>query len=589
MKKFILALLLIANPASAQWQVQNHAIPMGRGAGVTGFGSAIPGAANLPFVSNGAAADPSFKRLPNVGLAQMPASTVKCNPTAGTADAQDCTAAQTATTIGAATLAGNNIWTGNNAFGSGVPWCDVTAKGAVHDGTTDDTGAFNACKTQCLTTLGAGSCIIYVPPASNVYCLKTGFAINTGLTTNGGIILMGGGVQGSNLSACGANTAPVVFINNQWAQIRSLSVYGYGTSASDPVFSGGAPLFPAVQMASGCSQCRIQDAYITGGIAAIQNNGACGYVIDNVWGSFSYGDGSHVFGFFYQISCGGVIRDSHFDMVYPVSQPAHGTAIAARANLTPYAALGTIVSVTCNTRTFYIQLATAGTSAAAFPGCKPFSAPIADGTAVWQLVNAATSYCVQLDTGSIETELIHVDATCAADSNIAFTNTFAGQAPQQNSIIRSTPGGAFSSDLLIDAGVHTTIIGLETSFCMLAGCSGLLIDNANVSGVNIIDIDCLNGFAFCVNITAAANNISVQSMHSTGADTADFNLGAVAATSFKVVNSTHVSGAGSFATLGAAGSDHWIIQNNICNGATITNNSTGAHKSLQTCGGGTDP
>lgn len=569
---FAIALLAGCVPALAQWQTPNHSVPVGRGVGVTGFGNAAPGATSLPFVSNGASSDPSFRVLPNAGLASMPGNTVKCNPTASPAGVQDCNGTQESLVLGSL----------------GVPWCDVTSQGAVHDGTTDDAPAFNACRVQCLTTLNVGSCVIFVPPASNVYCIKTGFSINTGLSTNGGIVLMGSGVQGSNLSACGSNSAPVLTLNNQWIRVRDLSVYGYGTRATDPVFTGSAPAFPAIQMNSGCSECRVENAYVTGGTAAIQNNGACGYVLDNVWGSFSYGDGSHVAGFFYQISCGGVIRDSHFDMVYPVSQPAHGTTIAAWAATTGYT-LPRIVSVTCNARTFYLQLQTAGTSGGTAPNCKPFGAAIADGTAAWQLLNAATSYCVQLDTGSIETEMIHVDATCAANVGIGFTNTFAGQAPQQNSITRSTPGGNFSANVLLDAGVHTTILGLETSYCMLAGCSGLLIDSANVSGVNVIGIDCLNGFAFCTNITAAANNISIQNMHSTGADTADFNVAAVAATNFKVLGGTHVSGAGAFAILGVAASDHWIIQNNICNGATITNGSTGPHKSLQTCGGGTDP
>lgn len=84
-------------------------------------------------------------------------------------------------------------------------------------------------------------------------------------------------------------------------------------------------------MNSGCSSCRIQDVYATGGTAAIQNNGACSYTIDNIWGSFSYGDGVHVFGFFTGINCGGTIWNSHFDMVFPVSQPAHGVTISAWA------------------------------------------------------------------------------------------------------------------------------------------------------------------------------------------------------------------------------------------------------------------
>jgi hypothetical protein len=152
--------------------------------------------------------------------------------------------------------------------------------------------------------------------------------------------------------------------------------------------------------------------------------------------------------------------------------------------------VGTIVSVTCNSRTFYIQLKTAGSSEAGQPACQPSGANITDNTAVWLLVNAATSYCIQLDTGSIETEILHTDATCGAGYNIAFTNTYAGQAPSQNRVSMSTPGGGFNGNVLLDSGTHLTLIGVETSFCLFTGCAGILIDNAVVSSVKISNLDC---------------------------------------------------------------------------------------------------
>lgn len=85
------AFFLACSPAVAQWQTPNHSVPIGRGAGGTGFTSAAPGTAGLPLTSNGASSDPTFQALGNSGLAQMPANTVKCNPTGSTATAQDCT------------------------------------------------------------------------------------------------------------------------------------------------------------------------------------------------------------------------------------------------------------------------------------------------------------------------------------------------------------------------------------------------------------------------------------------------------------------------------------------------------------------
>lgn len=74
---FIVAALTASAPAVAQWQTPNHSVPIGRGAGVTGFGNVAPGSAGLPFVSQGAASDPIFQTLPNGGLAAGAANTVK--------------------------------------------------------------------------------------------------------------------------------------------------------------------------------------------------------------------------------------------------------------------------------------------------------------------------------------------------------------------------------------------------------------------------------------------------------------------------------------------------------------------------------
>lgn len=72
-----LAFLLACTPAFAQWQTPNHSVPLGRGTGITGFGSAVPGTAGQPLVSQGSASDPAFGTIANSGLTAGPANTVK--------------------------------------------------------------------------------------------------------------------------------------------------------------------------------------------------------------------------------------------------------------------------------------------------------------------------------------------------------------------------------------------------------------------------------------------------------------------------------------------------------------------------------
>lgn len=87
--RFVLLSALLANlncaPALAQWQVQNHAVPVGRGSGVTGFGRVVPGTAGLPLSSAGPSADPVFQLLPLPAIAPIPAYTFLGNPTGAAA------------------------------------------------------------------------------------------------------------------------------------------------------------------------------------------------------------------------------------------------------------------------------------------------------------------------------------------------------------------------------------------------------------------------------------------------------------------------------------------------------------------------
>lgn len=67
--------------ASAQAQnagtVSNHAVPIGKGPGVSGYTSVAPGPTGIPLTSNGAGVDPSFHAVTNAGIAPGAANTVK--------------------------------------------------------------------------------------------------------------------------------------------------------------------------------------------------------------------------------------------------------------------------------------------------------------------------------------------------------------------------------------------------------------------------------------------------------------------------------------------------------------------------------
>lgn len=58
--------MAVCQPVAAQYQVPNHSVPVGRGAGVTGFGKVTPGTAGEPLLSGGATADPVYGFLSSI-------------------------------------------------------------------------------------------------------------------------------------------------------------------------------------------------------------------------------------------------------------------------------------------------------------------------------------------------------------------------------------------------------------------------------------------------------------------------------------------------------------------------------------------
>lgn len=69
--------LSVFQPAAAQWQVPAHSVPVGRGAGNTGFTNAAPGAVGIPLRSSGPAGDPIFAPITNAGMVAGVANTFK--------------------------------------------------------------------------------------------------------------------------------------------------------------------------------------------------------------------------------------------------------------------------------------------------------------------------------------------------------------------------------------------------------------------------------------------------------------------------------------------------------------------------------
>lgn len=497
-----------------------------------------------------------------------------------------------------ASLSTNNIWTGNNYFGALSPWCDVKAHGAVGDGVTDDTAAFNACKTviQALGTVWSGT--IYVPPSANPYCIKNiaGFSI-TGSTTAGAIKILGGGLENSVISSCGINPTPgLMNINASYISLENLTIVGYGmTSATDDPFTN-APS-PAIYTGVNCTSCLINKVNVFGGSHSIFIQ-AYDVKVRDVVAQYAYGQGVTApsrSSIIYSINSGYWLDRVKADQVWPVSNPAHGSTISAWANAHAYS-LGEVAIITQSGVPYYVQASAAGTSGAAAPTLKIYNQTIIDGagTLRWLLVGPVTYYAWQIDTGTFEATGNQVDMSGAFTNGLAITNTFGGAGPQVIKITDSIAGQTLQGSVLASSGGQLGITKFESGYCVITGCVGLNYAAGFAGPSTVLDFTQFGGSGYGASI-ASGSSIAINASHFYGtainAITVAANINALNLNDnfFPLANAPSgytVNAAG--ITIAAGTGDYIEATGNICRGATcIVNGATGVNNKIELAQGAT--
>lgn len=118
----LLAAFIACTPAAAQWQTPNHSIPIGRGAGVTGFGAVPPGVAGTVLTSNGVSTDPSYQPSAGGGGGGSPSEPQgRLSPASGLA--VPATSQAGVTTVNYVGYAGNNVPIYNGTLDAMYPIC----------------------------------------------------------------------------------------------------------------------------------------------------------------------------------------------------------------------------------------------------------------------------------------------------------------------------------------------------------------------------------------------------------------------------------------------------------------------------------
>lgn len=564
---FVAALL----PAVAAAQVPNFTLPpntvIGRASIGRGPAQAIPFSAitsqifsagqNTAFMgpASGGTGSATFRAitgvdLPAINLAasggggvtgQLPIANT-CPGTTGASSSTflrgDCIWGAPNSTI----LSANNSYTGDQYFGSGRPWCDVRAHGAVGNGTTDDTAAIQACITILATSFGSG--IVFFPPGN--YCTFTGITI-TGLAT-GDMWLLGSGVRNSSISACGHNIT-VLTVNEQFGRTEQLAVYGYGMQATDVVANISAP---AIFMGPFASYWELKHMLIQGGSFPldVQCNGCR---INQVTAQYAYGDGSNLRAAnAYIYNSGQYWFQTSLDQILPCqsglctspTNPTFPTTVSSWASAHSYTS-GTVVLITCGSRNFYMQASVSGTSGGSQPACKPYLNLMTDNTVTWYLVSPAPLYAMQIDDLANEVIVDSVDMTGFFSACAAMTATHSQAGPQNVRFHSVTPGGCYQQGYLINAGAHFKIEGGDVQGCIQSGCSGVLVNNGSGSTAIISGVDFHAGGSFSV---STGTGVTILNMIGN-----QFSIGGTAAVAFGASND-FISGIGNFCASAHSGS-----------------------------------
>lgn len=377
-------------------------------------------------------------------------------------------------------------------FGSGRPWCDVRAKGAKGDGSTDDSAAFKACRVA-LDAIGGGN--LYVPPGA--YCLKTADAHNAAIAIAAtAITVIGDGLNVSNLWTCGADIS-IGYANVVGSGFLNLSYVAKGGQGNpgDTTFGATAPAF---KFDTACGICRIDYVRGFGGFYALDDLGFDSFISNF---SFSYTYGQAIF---HDAGNGHRVEHGALDQNWPVVLPNQNSlTISAWQASHAYSGNGVANTNVVSTQGYNIQLVSPScTSGGSAPTLKNYGTAITDGTCTWQLVGATTYFGLQCDANCAEL-VVHgeVDFNCGGcTSNFTMEATSGGNAPNTVEIDGSSFGQAINSQILLHDGHAFILKGAHIATSSGTNAQALTVgNNAFIGSASIIG-NHFNGPGSCISI-----------------------------------------------------------------------------------------
>lgn len=274
LRAIVFFIALAATPALAQWQVAAHAVPIGRGPGITGFTAATTGTSGRLLIDQGSGADPAFEQMTG-DCSILSNGTITCSAS------------------GSGTVTSVSVVSANGLAGTVA---NPTTTPAITLSTTV-TGVLqgNGTTISAATTTGTGSVVLGTGPTIASPTV-TGAFTATGLVTNADLANPATTVNGQTCtlgSTCTVSTTPSgsaggdlsgTYPNPTVAKVNGVSYPSSPSTNTVPVVTGSnaatytampniAAVYSAASYGVKCDGSTDDTSAIAAAIAALPSTG----------------------------------------------------------------------------------------------------------------------------------------------------------------------------------------------------------------------------------------------------------------------------------------------------------------------------
>lgn len=435
---------------------------------------------------------------------------------------------------------GNNVWTGQNYFEGGIPWCSLGPSPGL---SVDASPLIANCNTT-LTNFGGGE---IRPEAGQTYCIQhnTTLGANVGIRAPGSAYSNTGTVLTSTGCTTPADTTIITFGTGGFSYNVSYQCYGYG----------------ATQPCVTTSSARLSFGFnrVNGGTIPLTVS-TDSHVFDNRI-SLGYGSTS--------VSGSGYFDRNNLNQNYVTG------CIPSPVSISSISALAATSYTTCNIVSFGGVLLQANSSftstgTVTIPNNTPVGGTVTDGSGSWGIIAPTTYYALTCTGFCIEGGDDHTGPFTAG---VLLASASAQWASRGGNIF----GNYFGQGILATNDIAVRSMGDHFATCVLTTCSGVLAQTSGTT-VEVTNAD-MQQLAYGVQLLSGVNHIITNDIIGDASVDAIHVGNGVNATVLTNNQLGAYGGANAHSIVLDASSTNHVITGNVCVGATsgLTDNSGGTN------------